>query len=142
MPDPVLSLLVGEDDDVAAEAIVRGIRKRGLDWQVLVVEDGAEALEVLRGNRPERTLRKPFALVVDLNMPRMNGFELIETLRRDPELRRTVVFVLTTSNSQSDRKRAYELGVAGYLVKSGAEPQHSNVVGLLHSYREAVLFPD
>ena len=84
MSEPVLSLLVVEDDDVAAEAIIRGIRKRGLDWHVVVVEDGVEALEVLRGHRPDRTLVKPFALVVDLNMPRMNGFELIETLRGDP----------------------------------------------------------
>ena len=57
-------------------------------------------------------------------------------------MRRVVVFVLTTSNSLADRRRAYDLGVAGYLVKSGAGPHQSNVVSLLHSYQQAVVFPD
>jgi CheY-like chemotaxis protein len=81
-------------------------------------------------------------VLLDLNMPRMNGFEFLRELRSDRELRRTVVFVLTTSDIQSDRMRAYEECIAGYIVKSRIGPQCSGLARFLTEYREMVLPPD
>jgi CheY-like chemotaxis protein len=136
MAERAFNILLVEDDDVAAEAVVRGIRRKGHDWNVVIAEDGMEALDLLRGNHSAKSIPAPYVVVVDLNMPRMNGLELIEALRADDELRRSTVFVLTTSNSDADRRRAHELGIAGYMVKSGAGPQHSNFVSLMQGYRQ------
>lgn len=135
MAEGAFNILLVEDDDVAAEAVVRGIRRNGHDWNVVIAEDGMEALDLMRGRHPAKSIPDPYVVVVDLNMPRMNGLELIETLRADDALCRATVFVLTTSNSDADRRRAQALGIAGYMVKSGAGPRHSNFVGLMQGYR-------
>ena len=138
---PPLSLLVVDDDDVAAEAVVRGLRKHGVDWPVVIAQDGRDALQVLRGELPDRRIARPYLVLLDLNMPRMNGLEFLRELRSDPALRATVVFVLTTSGSESDRKLAYQESVAGYMVKSGLGPQLSGLARLLVEYRTSVLLP-
>jgi CheY-like chemotaxis protein len=133
-----LSLLLVEDDDVAAEAVIRGLRKHALDSPVVVAEDGVEALRILRGQHPDRRIERPCVVLLDLNMPRMNGFEFLRVLRSDGELRRTVVFVLTTSGAASDVARAYEECVAGYIVKASAGPQLSGLARFLAAYRSVV----
>ncbi len=142
MAERAFNILLVEDDDVAAEAVVRGVRKNGQDWNVVVAEDGVEALDVLRGQHPSKRIPRPYVVVIDLNMPRMNGLELIEALRADDELRRSVVFVLTTSNSETDQRRARELGIVGYMVKSSAGPRHANFVDQIRSFRNSVFPPD
>lgn len=142
MGERAFNILLVEDDDVAAEAVVRGVRRNGHDWNVVVAEDGVEALDVLRGRHPSKAIERPYVVVVDLNMPRMNGLELIETLRADDRLRRSVVFVLTTSNSEADQRRARELGIVGYMVKSGAGPKHANFVSLIQNFRHTISSPD
>ena len=138
---PPLSLLVVDDDDVAAEAVVRGMRKHALDCPIVVAEDGMAALQILRGKHPTRQIAKPYLVLLDLNMPRMNGMEFLRELRSDSQLRGTVVFVLTTSGSDADRARAYQESIAGYLVKSGLGPQLSGLARFLTEYRTSVLFP-
>ncbi|MBL8834178.1 MAG: response regulator [Rhodospirillales bacterium] len=142
MAERAFNILLVEDDDVAAEAVVRGVRRNGQDWKVVVAEDGLEALDVLRGQHPSKRIARPYMVVVDLNMPRMNGLELIEALRADDELRRSVVFVLTTSSSETDQRRARELGIVGYMVKSGAGPRHAHFVDQIRNFRHAAFPPD
>jgi CheY-like chemotaxis protein len=137
---PKLSLLIVDDDDVAAEAVVRGLRKQSLDCPMVVAEDGQAALEILRGEH-ERSIAKPFVVFLDLNMPRMNGIEFLHELRADAALRATIVFILTTSGADSDRTRAYDAQIAGYLIKSGLGPQCSGLARFLTEYRSSVLFP-
>jgi CheY-like chemotaxis protein len=139
-PEPSYSILLVEDDDVAAEAVVRGLRKHGLESAVVIAEDGIVALQILRGLH-ERRIRKPYIALVDLNMPRMSGLEFLEALRADTELRGTVVFILTTSGTDSDRTQAYRLGVAGYIVKSRVGPQFKKLAGFLAEYQAAVTPP-
>jgi CheY-like chemotaxis protein len=134
-----LSLLVVDDDDVAAEAVIRGMRKHGMDCPIVVAEDGMAALQILRGNHPTRRITKPYLVLLDLNMPRMNGLEFLRELRSDEHLRSTVVFVLTTSGSDADRERAYREFIAGYMVKSGLGPQLSGLARFLTEYRATVL---
>jgi CheY-like chemotaxis protein len=137
---PAISLLIVDDDDVAAEAVVRGLRKHSIDSPMVIAEDGRAALEILRGEH-ERKIAKPYLVFLDLNMPRMNGIEFLRELRADAQLKGTVVFILTTSGADADRQRAYESHIAGYMVKSGVGPQFSGLARFLTEYRASVLFP-
>jgi CheY-like chemotaxis protein len=133
------SLLLVDDDDVAAEAVVRGLRKHSMECPIVIAEDGKTALQILRGTH-ERKVAQPLLVLLDLNMPRMNGIEFLKELRADDALKSTVVFVLTTSGADADRARAYAHCIAGYMLKSGVGPQFKGLAQFLTEYRAAVLF--
>jgi CheY-like chemotaxis protein len=139
--NPELSILLIEDDDVAAEAVVRGLRKHSISYPIVVAEDGREALDILRGTHATQKIEKPYLALLDLNMPRMSGTEFLQELRVDPQLHATVVFVLTTSGADKDRARAYQHNVAGYMVKSALGPQCSRLAKFLCEYQATVLLP-
>ena len=80
-------------------------------------------------------------VLLDINMPRMNGIEFLEALRADPKLSRTIVFVLTTSDREEDKVAAYEHHVAGYILKSRAGEDFLEVIKLLRVYWRLVEFP-
>ena len=136
-----LSILLVEDDDVAAESVIRGLSRSGVNAPVVWAQDGEVALRVLRGADRERQAPRPRVVLLDLNMPRMNGFEFLQHARADPALRDEVVFVLTTSDTDADRMRAYHENVAGYMVKAAVGPQFAKLAQLLQSYRLAVRLP-
>lgn len=138
---PFLTVLLVEDDDVAAESVVRGLARLNCDFPVVWAEDGAAALRALRGEDPGREVPRPRVVLLDLNMPRMDGFEFLQRLRADPQLHDEVVFVLTTSNIDTDRTRAYQENIAGYMVKAAVGPQFAKLTQLLMSYRTAVVLP-
>jgi CheY-like chemotaxis protein len=103
------------DDDVVDVMNVRRAFERGaLTNPLRVARDGIEALELLREGPPPDA---GTLVLLDLNLPRMNGIELLHEMRGDEALRTTPVVVLTTSADERDLRAAYELGVAGYLVK-------------------------
>jgi CheY-like chemotaxis protein len=136
-----MAILLVEDDDVAAESVMRSLGKMGVVFPVTWAEDGSVALAILRGEDPARRVQRPLVILLDLNMPRMNGFEFLQALRADPKLRDEVVFVLTTSDSDTDRTRAYHEQIAGYMVKSAVGPQFAKLLQLLTSYVAAVELP-
>jgi CheY-like chemotaxis protein len=136
-----LNIVLVEDDDVAAESVMRGLTRSGVTAPVTWALDGEMALRVLRGSDPERRAQRPRVVLLDLNMPRMNGFEFLQHVRADPALRDDVVFVLTTSDADADRTRAYHENVAGYMVKASVGPQFAKLAQLLQSYRLAVRLP-
>lgn len=129
-------VLVVEDDFVDIESVRRGVASRGLNFDVQVREDGQKALDFLRDElAPEQ--REQLLVFLDINMPGMNGHQFLDELRADEKLRRTIVFVLTTSDHELDKSKAYDRNVAGYFVKS-------NVDGLLDTvavYADNVEFP-
>jgi CheY-like chemotaxis protein len=135
------SILVIDDDDVAAEAVVRGLRKHELLCPVVLAEDGQIALQILRGQHAARRIAKPYLALLDLNMPRMNGFEFLRALRTDEALRDTLVFVLSTSGSDADRARAYNENIAGYMMKDKLGPQLKGLAHFLIEYRSIMLLP-
>jgi CheY-like chemotaxis protein len=139
--DSTLTVLLVEDDDVAAESVVRSLNRIGCTFPVVWAEDGAVALAVLRGQDASRKVPRPRVVLLDLNMPRMDGFEFLKHLRADPLLRDDVVFVLTTSDADTDRTRAYHENIAGYMVKAAVGPQFSRLANLLASYQSAVNLP-
>ena len=137
MANQDLSLLLIDDDDVIAEAVVRNLRKHNVDLPIFTAQDGVDGLAMLRSKATGRT---PIVLL-DLKMPNMDGHEFLEEVRNDVALRSTVVFVLSTSDSHSDRSRAYDKCVAGYLVKSDLGAGHSKLANLIKSYQESVYLP-
>ncbi|MBW8828375.1 MAG: response regulator [Burkholderiales bacterium] len=136
-----LTILLVEDDDVAAESVMRSLAKTSVPFPVVWAEDGLAALEILRGQDTARHIHRPLVILLDLNMPRMNGFEFLQQLRADPDIRDEVVFVLTTSDADADRTRAYHEQIAGYMVKSAVGPQFAKLAQLLLSYASAVRLP-
>ena len=114
MAERALNILLVEDDEVDVMNVQRAFERNHLTNALYVAGNGLEALELLRG----KTIPKERRLVLlDLNMPKMNGIEFLEELRADPELAKTPVVVLTTSNDDQDKIDAYNFNVAGYLLK-------------------------
>jgi len=113
-------ILLAEDDTNDVLLLERAFEKAGLHDSLKVVSDGEMAIEYLSGrgiyaDREQYPL--PFLLLLDLKMPGTDGFEVLQWLRSEPELKRLLVVVLTSSNLQADVDRAYELGANSYLVK-------------------------
>ena len=136
-----VNVLIVEDDDVAAESVVRSLRKNAIDFPITLARDGVEALEILRHTHSDLSIEKPYLILLDLNMPRMDGFEFLHEVRNDKSLRDSIIFVLTTSDADSDRMRAYDENIAGYMVKSAVGPQFSKLAALLDNYRTTVSMP-
>ena len=137
--DPVQILLV-DDDDVDVEVVTRGFKKHRIANPITVAQNGAEALAILRGDE-RAPFARPYLILLDLNMPVMDGFEFLTALRADHHLRDSIVFVLTTSSADADRARSYEANVAGYLVKSEAGLSFKKTVELLECYWTTVSMP-
>lgn len=121
-------------------AVRRAFRSHKIANPLVVAGDGIEALEVLRGDKGP-PLPRPYLILLDLQMPRMNGIEFLEAIRKDPEHGTAVVFVLTTSNADKDRTAAYREHVAGYLVKSTMGQDFIHMVTMLEAYWRIVELP-
>jgi CheY-like chemotaxis protein len=141
-PDAVpLNILLVDDDDGDAMAVRRTFAKSKISNPIRRAIDGIEALDILRGENGKDKLEFPRLLLVDLNMPRMNGIELLEALRGDDKLRTSVAFILTTSKRDEDMMAAYDLNVAGYILKEKAGEDFLRLCGLLDSYWRIVELP-
>lgn len=132
-----ISLLIVEDDDIDATALKRALHKLKLLNPVYRAKDGLEAIELLRNGE----IPAPYIILLDLNMPRMNGLEFLEELRSDQQLTTSIVFVLTTSKSDEDIIAAYREHVAGYLLKQRMDNDFLQVVSLLDHYWRIIELP-
>lgn len=132
-----VNLLVIDDDDIDATALRRALTKLKLLNPLYRAKDGLEGLELLRSG----AIPMPYIILLDINMPRMNGLEFLEELRADPELTHSIVFVLTTSKSDEDIIAAYREHVAGYLLKQRMDSDFMQVVGLLDHYWRIIELP-
>jgi CheY-like chemotaxis protein len=135
-----VNVLVVDDDRVDTLAVRRSFRKLNITNPIIAAKDGIEALEHLRGENGHQKMRSPLVLL-DLNMPRMGGIEFLGEIRRDPLLRRTLVFVMTTSSAAEDQARAYDRNVAGYILKYRAGECFEDAIAMLKKYWETVEFP-
>lgn len=114
----------------------RAFKKSNISNPLFVANNGLEALQMLRGQSSD-TERVPSGrriILLDLNMPRMGGLEFLQELRTDPNLRATPVIVLTTSNQDRDRIEAYNLNVAGYILKPVTFINFAEVMATLNKY--------
>jgi CheY-like chemotaxis protein len=137
MAERDLEILLVEDDAVDVMNVKRAFKQNKLTNRIHEARNGLEALDILRkGTLPARHL-----VLLDLNMPKMNGIEFLRELRADPQLKATSVVVLTTSNEDRDRIEAYQLNVAGYLLKPVTFTNFVDLMAALNKYWTLVEMP-
>lgn len=115
----MLNILLVEDDEVDIMTVQRAFKKGNIANPLYLANNGLEALSLLRDTPGQPSLIPPERrlILLDLNMPKMNGLEFLRELRADPAIRHIPVVVLTTSNEERDRVDAYNFNVAGYILK-------------------------
>jgi CheY-like chemotaxis protein len=111
------SILLVEDDQMDIMNVQRELRKNNIDVPLTIARNGRDALSMLRGEGGQEKIELPNVVMLDINMPRMNGLELLEQLRSDPEFVGLNVFIMTTSDLDTDRFKAQNLAVSGYIIK-------------------------
>jgi len=138
MTEKMLNILLVEDDQVDVMNVKRAFEKNRIANPLFVAGNGLDALRMLRSDVVPEDRR---IVLLDLNMPKMNGLEFLRDLRADPRLHATVVIVLTTSNDEKDKIEAYNLNVAGYLLKPVTFVNFVEVMAALNKYWTLVELP-
>jgi CheY-like chemotaxis protein len=110
--------------------VKRALKELDISTPLKVTRNGEEALAYLR----EATNHKPSIILLDLNMPKMNGIEFLTIVKQDPALRRIPVVVLTTSKEEQDRVASFDLSVAGYMIKPVDYTQFVEIMRTIKNY--------
>jgi CheY-like chemotaxis protein len=137
-----ITILLVDDDEIDVIAIRRSFWQLKIANPLVVARNGLEARDMLRGDNGQAKLRAPYLVLLDLDMPCMGGIALLDELRQDPVLRRTLVFVMTSSAAEEDRERAYERNVAGYVMKPASGEGLTRAISALECFWRAIEFPD
>ena len=132
MSDKTVNILLVEDDYLDIMNVERELSKIDLTHPLHVARNGREALNMLRGSEGAAKISPaPSVILLDINMPKMNGLEFLAEVRREPEFSHIPVFIMTTSNEETDRMAAQRLNVTGYIVKpltfDSFEKSHSSL---------------
>lgn len=130
MEEKAVNILLVEDDEVDIMNVQRAFRKNNINNPLHIARNGIEALEMLRSG----SIPMPPIIILDINMPKMNGIEFLQELRKDEALNRISVFVMTTSNEDSDKISAYNFNVAGYILKPLSFEKFITAVATLDRY--------
>ena len=135
-PDNTINILLVEDDEVDVLNVKRAFKKNNITNPLYFASNGLEALEMLRGVNKQHSAIPEYRrlILLDLNMPRMNGIEFLQKLRADPSLKSIPVVVLTTSAAEQDRVKASQLNVAGYLLKPVQFAEFVELMAVLNKY--------
>lgn len=130
----LLHILLVDDDEVDIMNVQRAFRKNNIINPLYIANNGIEALDMLRGNgvAPIPTERR--LVLLDLNMPKMNGLEFLREVRADANLHALTVIVLTTSDDERDKVEAYNLNVAGYILKPVTFGAFVEAIATLNKY--------
>jgi CheY-like chemotaxis protein len=123
-------ILLVEDDRVDQITVKRALKDINVTNLLIIVSNGEEALEFLRDQKNE----KPDIILLDLNMPKMNGLEFLRVAKQDNSLKRIPVVVLTTSKQDQDKIESFNLGVAGYMIKPVDYIQFVDVIRTINMY--------
>ena len=133
-----VNILLIEDDDIDAKTVKRALKKLRIGNPLIRAKDGQQALNILESAEIDR----PYLILLDLNLPIINGIELLSRIRKNPKLQTSVVFVLTTSNADEDRFASYQHNVAGYIIKENLTDGFEELTQLLDHYWRIVELPD
>ena len=131
MEDRRLNILLVEDDELDVMNVQRAFKKNNVVNPLHVAGNGLEALEILRSDAMPRDRR---LILLDLNMPKMGGIEFLKELRADEDLKAITVVVLTTSDEERDKVTAYDLNVAGYILKPVTLAAFIEIMAALNKY--------
>lgn len=134
-----MTILLVEDDEVDIMNIKRAFKKNNISNPLMIAHNGIEALEILRSKDVDAP--KPKIILLDLNMPRMGGIEFLKEIRQDQALSKLSVFVMTTSNEDGDKIDAFNLNVAGYILKPLSMDRFISAVSTLNSYWALCEYP-
>lgn len=129
-----INILLVEDNDLDAEILKRTLTKIGASHSLVRANDGLEALEILKQEVDEPRLVHPYIILLDINMPRMDGHEFLAVLRATPELKGARVFVFTTSDSKKDVHIAYQNNANGYIVKPNSTSELNDILNSLREF--------
>lgn len=132
-----ITILLVEDDDVDALGVERSFSRRNIANPIVRAKDGLEALEMLKNGE----IKAPYIILLDLQMPRMNGLEFLNKVRQDSNLSNAVIFVLTTSRAEADILASYENHIAGYFVKDDVGANFSDMIDMLEGYWKIAYLP-
>jgi len=130
-----VKILLVEDDEIDVKAMLRAFKKLRIANPVTVAKDGVEGWEALQN------MGRPFLVILDINMPRMNGIELLKKMRSSEDFHDSIVFILTTSTDERDKFDAYDLNVAGYMLKSDMGTSFIRAVEMVENYWRVIEFP-
>lgn len=142
--ETVLNILIAEDNDDDAFLLRQAFKKAATTSRLNIVSDGWKALAYLNGSGVySDRIAHPFPdfLLLDLNMPRMNGFEVLQAVRQDARCSRLVVHVLTASSRQADIQHAYDLGANSYILKPSRVDELVSFIRSLHEWHRFVCLP-
>jgi CheY-like chemotaxis protein len=136
MEDRIINVLLVEDDEVDVMNVRRAFKKNKITNPLYVAGNGLEALAMLRSKDGKNPIVPNVRrlILLDINMPKMNGLEFLHQLRADPELKATPVIILSTSDEDRDRVEAYNFNVAGYILKPVTFSNFSHVMLTLNNY--------
>ncbi len=141
MAEKTINILLIEDDEVDVMNVKRAFQKNNLTNPMHHAGNGIEALQLLRGVDGAEPIPLPRIILLDLNMPRMGGIEFLHELRKDEHLKNISVFVMTTSNEDKDKVDAYNLNVAGYILKPLSMESFVSAVSILKNYWTLCEYP-
>ena len=113
----VVNILLVEDDTLDILDIKRTMEKMNILHRMHVARNGEEAMDFLRDQNPDNPVTSPDLVLLDMNMPKMNGLEFLSVIRKNDAWKDLKVFVVTTSEEKIDKEAAQKLGVSGYIVK-------------------------
>ena len=128
------TILVADDDSNDVFLLKRAFLKAHVDVHVEFVRDGEQVIRYLKAGDHKDETPMPELLLLDLKMPRVNGFEVLEWIRRQPGLKRLLIIVLTSSDEPRDINRAYDLGANSYLVKPCSIEHLTSIAEYLYNY--------
>ncbi len=137
-----INILLVEDDEIDIKNVQRAFKKNKIVNPLHIARNGLEAFAKLRGTEGhEKITPRPSIILLDINMPKMNGIEFLTELRADAELSNIAVFVMTTSGQDHDISRAYALNVAGYIIKPVSFESFVKSVSTLNTYWNLIELP-
>lgn len=142
MSDKLVNILLVEDDEVDVMNVKRAFKKNNITNPLFICNNGVEALQFLRGESEIPLIEIPKIILLDINMPKMGGIEFLGEIRKDEHLKNMSVFIMTTSNEDKDKVDAYNLNVAGYILKPLSMERFIEAVSTLNNYWKLCEFPE
>jgi CheY-like chemotaxis protein len=137
-------ILILEDDENDAFLLIRALHKNKIQGPILVLPDGTAGVAYLKGEGPYADRIQfpwPRVLIVDIKMPKMNGLEFLEWLKKDPEFSIIPTLILSSSNQAADVARAYKSGANSFLVKPGNFADLESLVKVISEYWQRCIVP-
>lgn len=131
-------ILVVDDDQIDAMTVKRALKDNDILNEVIIAENGENALEYLRSEN----MRRPCIILLDLNMPKMNGLEFLSVVKSDEKIRSIPVIVLTTSRSEQDKMESFKLGIAGYMIKAVNYHEFVDIIRTIKDYWDVSELPE